>query len=42
MENGVRGHKCASKWLKEFTLMVEDGEFGRLGVKGEMSLKIKL
>lgn len=35
-------YKCACKLLKEFTLMVEDGKFGRLGGEGEMTLKIKL
>ena len=35
-------YKCACKLLKEFTLMVEDGEFGRLGGEGEMTQKIKL
>ena len=35
-------YKCACKLRKEFTLMVEDREFGRLGGEGEMTLKIKL
>lgn len=34
------GNERVCEWLKEFILIVEEGEFGRLGGEGEISIKI--